>query len=521
MNEASESPPPEGHGSGGDVCRDVASSPDTTTSPYPYPLPPGDDPRVLDAQNADIDVVCDSAVAEARAWAARLRAIDRMRCRSIALVASRPGADSPRAWTVQVIARRELQFEIVGALRLPWPTAARLIDQAEMLSTDLPSTLQALERGSISWAHATAMADQATNVPEHARRAFEDQLLPLAETLTAPQFRDAARRLREALHPDSLQERRDDAFTRRNIRVTPDLDGMATLTADIAAETALAINDRLTAIARGHDLPDDDRTLTQRKADVFTDLLLTGDTLTTPDGVEHSINGVQAKVLITVPVETLLATGAAGVGSSTGSGFGSGSGSGSGSGLANGSGTPASTGTECAPGSLRVAPLPPATLDGYGPISDDTARLLAAHAPSFTRILTHPVTSAILDFDRSRYAVPHDLKLVLRVRDVTCRIIGCRQPAAHCDIDHTIPYSEDGTTCADNLAHLCRAHHNLKHHTRIQMRNLGDGTIQWTSAAGRTYFTHPAGDITTPRPQPDPPPEPSWDTAVMPAPMPF
>jgi hypothetical protein len=513
MNEPSESPPPEGHGSGGDVCRDVASSPDTTAIPYPYPLLPGDDPRVLDAQNADIDVICDSAVAEARAWAARVRAIDRMRCRSIALVAARPGADSPRAWTVQVIARRELQFEIVGALRLPWPTAARLIDQAEMLSTDLPHTLQALDVGSISWAHATAMADQATNVPEHARLAFEHELLPLAETLTAPQFRDAARKLREALHPDSLQERRDDAFTRRNIRVFPDLDGMATLTADIAAETAIAIDDRLTAIATGHDLPDDERTLTQRKADAFTDLLLTGDTLTTPDGVEHSVNGVQAKVLITVPVETLLATGASGAGSSTRADVRSGTGL--------GTGADTMPDPECAPGSLRVGPLPPASLDGYGPISDDTARLLAAHAPSFTRILTHPVTSAILDFDRSRYAVPHDLKLVLRVRDVTCRVIGCRQPATQCDVDHTIPYSENGTTCVDNLAHLCRAHHNLKHHTRIQMRNLGDGIIQWTSAAGRTYYTHPAGDVAAPRPQPDPPPESAWDAAVVPAPMPF
>jgi hypothetical protein len=464
MNEIFESPPPEIH----------SLFPPVTADPAP-----DDDPDLLAAQNADIDVLTDAAAVEARAWAERVRAIDRMRCRSIAMVAARPRADEPRAWTVQVIARRELQFEIAAALRLPWPTAARLIEQAELLTTDLPRTLGALDGGVIGWGHATVLADQSLSVPDDARADFEQRLLPLAATLTVPQFRDAARKLRESLHPDSVQQRRDDAFTRRNVRVTPDLDGMATLTATIAAEAAIGIDHRLTAIAAGHDLPHDERTIGQRKTDVLTDLLLTGDTFRTPDGVVHAVDGVEAKVLVTVPVETLMGTGDA-----------------------------------------------PGNLEGYGPIAPDTARELAAKAPSFTRLLVHPVSSAILDFDRSRYAVPADLKLVLRVRDETCRIVGCRQPAAHCDVDHTIPFGDgsNGTTCVGNLAHLCEAHHNLKHHTGIRMRNLGDGTIEWTSAAGRTYLTRPAGDVSTMTARgatPPAPPQRAWDTKELLQPTPF
>jgi len=42
----------------------------------------------------------------------------------------------------------------------------------------------------------------------------------------------------------------------------------------------------------------------------------------------------------------------------------------------------------------------PGTLNGYGPIGTDTARKLAAHGPSFLRLLTHPVWGAVLELDR-------------------------------------------------------------------------------------------------------------------------
>lgn len=110
-------------------------------------------------------------------------------------------------------------------------------------------------------------------------------------------------------------------------------------------------------------------------------------------------------------------------------------------------------------------------------------------------MLTDPVTSAILDFDRSKYVVPADLRLVLRVRDEVCRAPGCNKPAVHCDVDHSRDWALGGTTCVGNLSHLCEAHHNLKHHTRVRLRNLGDGRIEWTTKAGRIYVTYPANTV--------------------------
>lgn len=133
-----------------------------------------------------------------------------------------------------------------------------------------------------------------------------------------------------------------------------------------------------------------------------------------------------------------------------------------------------------------------AELDGYGPIDVDTARRLAAHAPSFRRILTHPETGAYLSYGRTRYRVPADLAGYLRVRDGVCRFPGCSRQAAGCDLDHTRDWVAGGATRHDNLAHLCRKHHRLKHHTGWRMSQMASGDIRWTSPAGREHRSSPA-----------------------------
>jgi hypothetical protein len=135
----------------------------------------------------------------------------------------------------------------------------------------------------------------------------------------------------------------------------------------------------------------------------------------------------------------------------------------------------------------------PATLDGYGPIDADTARRLAARAPSFTRILTHPETGVVLSVGRDSYAVPADLKRLVRLRDGTCRFPGCWRRARDCELDHTTPWAEGGQTSHDNLAALCASHHHLKHETEwtVARGTDGNGRLEWTSPAGRTYATVP------------------------------
>jgi hypothetical protein len=113
------------------------------------------------------------------------------------------------------------------------------------------------------------------------------------------------------------------------------------------------------------------------------------------------------------------------------------------------------------------------------------------------RLLTHPETGAVLSVGRDRYAVPRDLKLWLRIRDETCRFPGCGRTAAHADIDHTIDWQHDGATRHDNLAHLCEAHHRLKHQTAWRVNQAGGGALEWRAPSGRVYRTEPATQLTS------------------------
>jgi hypothetical protein len=120
-----------------------------------------------------------------------------------------------------------------------------------------------------------------------------------------------------------------------------------------------------------------------------------------------------------------------------------------------------------------------------------TAMELAAAAPGLIRLLTHPETGAALSLGTARY--PNTaLRTWLRQRDGTCRFPGCARAARRCDIDHTVDYQHGGETAHFNLAHLCPAHHRLKHMTGWTVEQLGQtGIIQWTSPTGKTYRTEP------------------------------
>jgi hypothetical protein len=101
---------------------------------------------------------------------------------------------------------------------------------------------------------------------------------------------------------------------------------------------------------------------------------------------------------------------------------------------------------------------------------------------------------------RDSYTVPKDLKDWLRVRDETCRFPGCRRAVTGCDIDHSTDWFCQGETAHDNLAHLCRKHHRLKHNTPWTVTHTGGGILTWTSPAGRTYTTEPETTLEPPPP---------------------
>jgi len=348
------------------------------------------------------------------------------------------GASSPGGWSPEVRARRVLVTELACALRIPERAAETLVVDSQTLLTDLPTTFAALSGGSISWRHAHVLVDHASSLAPESVTAFEAAVLPLAETLTVSKFDRQARAERERAHPESIDTRHLQAVEKRSVDLQPARDGMAWLSAYLPVVVAQGIYNRLTDTAMAQRAPTESRTLAQLRADAFAELLLDG-TLT-----DRRVSGIRPRVLITVPVLTLLGRGSE-----------------------------------------------PAILEGYGPIDRETALELAASAPSFTRLLTHPETGAVLSVGRNSYAVPADLRTWLRVRDGTCRFPGCSRAARSCEIDHTRDWQFGHGTNHDNLAHLCPAHHHLKHQTGWSVRQCGAGVLEWTSPSGHVYTTEP------------------------------
>ena len=421
-----------------------------------------------------------------------------------------PARQSSEGWSARNVARRELVSELACALRLPQGSADRLVEESRALLCDVPHTLEALSLGLVSYRHAVKLIDHARSLPEDALSAFEEAVLPFAKALTVAKFDQRARTVRELTHPESLEKRAVAARTERSVVVEPGRDGMAWLMSYLPAEVAIAGHNRLTDIAASLQCPSESRSLAQLRADVLGDLLIDGSTEaineSEPELIELSdqnlevIRSLQAVIaemtgefltLASVTVMTahnVSTTDAefATVGTSTGTSKRS---------------VGKVTGIDRGVRATVMVTVPamtlldrgdqPAILEGYGPIDRDTARELAAGAPSFIRLLTHPETGAVLSVGRDAYSPPQDLRRWLTVRDATCRFPGCSRRARRCEVDHTVDWAVGGETTHDNLAHLCKGDHNLKHHTAWQVRHRARGTLEWTSPTGHTYLTEP------------------------------
>ncbi|MDO9354317.1 MAG: DUF222 domain-containing protein, partial [Solirubrobacteraceae bacterium] len=312
----------------------------------------------------------DAAIAATEARRARHLAEIAGLADALARLDGTAATEAGRAW-----ARRRLAAEIGCATRRSERSVTHLVTESEHLVDHLPATLGSLADGSISYLHARAMIRHAVTLPEHARGAFEEQVLPHASALPPFRFDDRARRLREQLHPDSLEVRTRDAHDERHVIVTPECDGMATLIHHLTAADALAIDDLADQIARsGRTVPDaprasaalfatdalgaseppgaagavgapDPRTHAQRRSDALRDLIL-------GRGERPSFT---PSVLVTVSADTL-------------------------------------TGTSDTPGDLH----------GYGPIAPTTARTLAVAAPTYLRVVMDSRTGTPLGVTRHR-----------------------------------------------------------------------------------------------------------------------
>ena len=361
------------------------------------------------------------------------------------------------------MAERSFASELGAAMRIPDRTARNLIETSRVLVNQLRETLTALDEGRLSYRHAQVLVHESALLSPDAVLRLEAAVLPSALKMTPSQFERKVRTTRERLEPESVVERQVAAEDERNTAVFPLRDGMGTYAITGPIAQIVAVDNRVTEIARGLQGELETRTLTQLKFDVVSDILLdaalideAGIVATTAgmgDGPVARYRSIRPRVLVTVPVLTLL-----------------------------------------------KQDREPGILEGYGPIDPETARQLAGNAKSFIRLLTHPETGASLSIGRRRYRIPSDLRTWLRVRDGTCRFPGCSRNAAFCDIDHTEDWAKGGKTDHSNLASLCPGHHTLKDATgwTVVQANDGSGDLSWRTPTGMTFTTEAATTVQLP-----------------------
>ncbi|NYD78332.1 HNH endonuclease signature motif containing protein [Arthrobacter cupressi] len=424
----------------------------------------------------------------------------------------RPGLNAAARWDAAELAQRAVAAEIATATRTNDRTIQRQLGQAVELLDRFPLTFGALAHGRISLAHARVIQDAGSALEDPAAlSSYEAVVVACAERQAPGRVRRLAVREAEKAQPEPLNIRHERAREERRVWITPLPDGMAELAAVLPAAVAYGIHDRLTQMAKTHadlareqataasgrptgaagsldqrstdqrtadqrstDQPTTDQlTIDQLRADLLADLLLRGAPAghDTPDSL---LAAITARVDVTVPVLTLI--GQEGAATSNGS-----------AGRAFGTDTSGNTARAAAPGTATSQV--PAELDGRHPIDPATASILAGQAAAWTRVLTDPISGAVLAVDR--YRPGEDLKRLLTARDTRCRFPGCGIKARDLDLDHTHDAALGGPTETGNLAGLCRRHHMLKHHSRWKLRQTGAGVLEWTSPTGRKHTDHP------------------------------
>ena len=111
---------------------------------------------------------------------------------------------------------------------------------------------------------------------------------------------------------------------------------------------------------------------------------------------------------------------------------------------------------------------------------------------TWRRLLTDPVTGALLDYGRTTYRPPAPLARHVQARDRTCRYPGCARPAVGCELDHVQPWQGGDTTSEANLCALCDRHHSIKHQPGWQVVLHADRSLEWTTPTGHRYVSPPA-----------------------------
>jgi hypothetical protein len=345
-------------------------------------------------------------------------------------------------------------LDVAARLHISDRAAQHRIRFALTLTTRLPATLATLKQGCIEEYKAQLIADAVEPLSAEHALAVEARVLDQAPTQTPTQLRNALAKAVLAVDPQGAEERRQERVRGRRVESRPTEEGMAMLTLHHTADRIAAAHALIKTRAKELKAAGgESRTLSQLEADVAADLLL---------GIDGG--GRTVEVHLTIPATSLV-------------------------------------GADNQPGEVEGLP-----------ITAQAARELAAAADRWRWVRTDPKTGQVVDLTSPRYKPPIALTQFVKIRDRTCRFVGCTRRARYCEVDHRIPWPQ-GKTCDANCSCLCQRHHKAKHEGGWQVKpSSKPGWVEWTSPLGITHLVPPEPATETPppptprRPEDDPPP---------------
>lgn len=351
----------------------------------------------------------------------------------------------------------------------------------------------ALNAGKITFSHLLSLDDVLRSAKPVPARAVESQVIAKAidRGWQPAQLKDAARRALIAIDPLGAEQRaRRAKETESGVSLRSEEDQMALLSARGDAWTARQMMDEINRRADELGREGDTRGLGQRQIDALASALLGAQPLAditsrpsahaTDKGETDTSRPRQPKratALLILTLETLLG------------------------------------GDQ------------PARLEGYGPITADLARRIAADDIDFRRLLIDPVTGKPIDLGMTSYRPSAAMRRYIEAVDRTCRVRGCTLAASFCDIDHGVEWP-DGPTSCDNCGLLCRRHHGVKTKKIYTLRRDDERNVTFISpfgfewqldAASYEEFLPDEAIAATAGRDPDPPPD---DVPLPPEPPP-
>lgn len=460
-------------------------------------LAPDDDPDSLVA--GLLDEMRAQARIENQAAAQRvllaLRVLEERMCQSLA------------EYGEDITGVRLARAEIGLALGLSRTATAMLITCAEQVGRRMPLVESAFVAGDLSYANVSVLSSVLSAASRETVDAISGEVVELAKRLPPQRLRSAIWRRWITHNPEEAALARQRASGNRYVRVQPNPDGMAFLTAHLTTVEARSAEQRIEDIASTV-CRDDPRTRGQRMADAFMSLLAGGHHIQCQCGyIKCPYAGTKAPpqllhlAQVIVDLETLLGL------ADNPARLGDGSvidpvlarelaenaqwqaiftelRSAAGSGrtvvsrspvkrnplpppLRRGRSSPPLPAPAVAP-TQPTAPLHP---DGHG-----------GHDRPPPGALTYRPGAALADAVRATFSA--------------CTFPGCAVPSRRCELDHIVAFDHDaplcgGWTIVENLHPVCHDHHDLKTRRRLRATMTVDGSIRWSARTGDCGVTAP------------------------------